>query len=133
MTKGSSKKYTLGTKERLKSRKKIQLLFSKGKSLAFPPFRIIYQMHDDAGLLQVGVAVSTRHFKKAIDRNRIKRLVREAYRVQKNELKELLISRNKGMDLFIIYNGKTLPEYAIVLLKTGEIIQKILKEIHAVD
>ncbi len=132
MTIGSSNKFTLGAKERLKSRKKIQSLFSEGKSLAFSPFRVIYQLQDDVSL-QVGVAVSTRQFKKAVDRNRIKRLIREAYRLQKNELNSLLISRNKGLDLFIIYNGKTLPEYAFVFQKTGEIIQKITKEIHGLD
>ena len=133
MTTGSLKKFTLGARERLKSRKKIQLLFTKGKSLTFAPFRVIYQIQDDASSLQVGAAVSTRQFKKAVDRNRIKRLIREAYRLQKNQLKDLLISRNKGMDLFIIYNGKTLPEYPFVFQKTGEIIQKIVKEIHALD
>jgi ribonuclease P protein component len=133
LTTGSLKKFTLGARERLKSRKKIQLLFTKGKSLTFAPFRVIYQIQDDASSLQVGAAVSTRQFKKAVDRNRIKRLIREAYRLQKNQLKDLLISRNKGMDLFIIYNGKTLPEYPFVFQKTGEIIQKIVKEIHALD
>ncbi len=132
MTKSSSNKFTLGTRERLKSRKKIQSLFSKGKSLAFSPFRIIYQIQDDVSL-QLCVAVSSRQFKKAVDRNRIKRLIREAYRLQKNELKNLLIRRDKGLDLFIIYNGKTLPEYAFVFQKTGEIIQKIIKEIHGLD
>ena len=132
MTTGTLRKFTLGAKERLKSRKKIQLLFTKGKSMAFAPFRVIYQIQDDAGSLQVGAAVSTRHFKKAADRNRIKRLIRESYRLQKNELKDLLISQKKGMDLFIIYNGKTLPEYPFMFQKTGEIIQKIVKEIELI-
>lgn len=127
------RKFTLGAKERMKSRKKIQALFAAGRSINFSPFRVIYQIRKDEGSLQLGVAVSTRQFKKAVDRNRIKRLIREAYRLQKNELNELLISRNKGLDLFIIYSGKTLPEYSFVFEKTGNILQKLSKEIHAAD
>jgi len=117
----------------MKSRKKIQALFSTGRALNFSPFRVIYQIKNDENSLQLGGAVSTRQFKKAVDRNRIKRLIREAYRLQKNELNDLLISRNKGLDLFIIYSGKALPEYSFVFEKTGNILQKLSKEIHATN
>lgn len=117
----------------MKSRKKIQALFTSGRSLNFSPFRVIYQIRNNEHSLQVGVAVSTRQFKKAVDRNRIKRLIREAYRLQKNELYDLLKSQNKALDIFIIYSGKNLPEYSFVYNKTGDILQKLSKEIDAVD
>ena len=84
-------RYKLGKQARLKSRKVIDCLFKDGKSFTVFPFRVIYQftklpVTPDAFQLQAGFSVSKRHFKKAVDRNRIKRLMREAYRLQKNEL-----------------------------------------------
>lgn len=84
-------RYKLGKQARLKSRKAIDQLFKDGKSFTVFPFRVIYQftklpVSPDAFQLQAGFSVSKRHFKKAVDRNRIKRLMREAYRLQKNEL-----------------------------------------------
>jgi len=124
-------KFTLSANERLKSRKKIQELFAAGKVINFPPFRIIHQLQNDDAPLQFGVAVGTRQFKKAVDRNRIKRLMREAYRLQKNELKELLIGKQKSLALFVIYTGKTIPDYPFVFEKMGKVLQKLSEEIHA--
>ena len=75
--------------------------------------------------------MGTRQFKKAVDRNRIKRLMREAYRLQKNELKELLIGKQKSLALFVIYTGKTIPDYPFVFEKMGKVLQKLSEEIHA--
>ena len=131
MSTGSIKKFTLSSEERLKSRKKIQELFAAGKAINFSPFKIIFRIHKDPSPLQFGVAVGARQFKKAVDRNRIKRLIRESYRLQKNELKEQLIAREKSLALFVIYTGKTIPEYTFVFDKIGKILQKLSEEIHA--
>ena len=66
-------------------------------------------------------------FKRAVDRNRIKRLMREAYRLQKNELSNHLLELHKGMTLFILYNGKELPEYKFVYEHIGKILIRLLK------
>lgn len=124
-------KFTLGAAERLKSRKKIQSLFATGRVVNFPPFRIIYQVNHDDTTLQFGVAAGTRQFKKAVDRNRIKRLIREAYRLQKNELKDLLIAKQKSLALFVIYTGKAIPDYPFIFDKIGKVLQKLSEEIHA--
>ena len=97
----------------------------------FSPFRIIYQFNHGDTQLQFGVAVGTRQFKKAVDRNRIKRLIKEAYRLQKNELKDRLIAKKTGLSLFIIYAGKTTPDYAFVYEKIGKILQKLESELNA--
>jgi ribonuclease P protein component len=131
LTTGSLKKFTLGTKERLKSKKKIQALFSLGKVTNISPFRVIHLLENDNTPLQFGVAVGTRQFKKAVDRNRIKRLIREVYRLQKNELKELLVTKQKSLSFFIIYTGKTIPEYGLMFDKMGKTLQKLAEEIHA--
>jgi ribonuclease P protein component len=79
--------------------------------------------------LQAGFGASSRHFKKAVDRNRIKRLSREAYRLQKQLLFQRLHEKGRCMAVFFIYTGKELPEYAIVSEKIGVALQKLIKEI----
>jgi len=125
------RKFTLNETERLKSRKKIQELFASGKVINSSPFKIIFQIHNNHSPLQFGVAVGTRQFKKAVDRNRIKRIVKEAYRLQKNELKSSLIARKTGLSLFFIYTGKTIPSYYFVYEKIGKILLKLESELNA--
>lgn len=78
-------------------------------------------------LLQAAFSVSSRNFKKATDRNRIKRVMRESYRLQKNALSESLAAGQKKINLFIIYTGRELPEYSMVFEKTGLIIKRLIK------
>lgn len=120
-----AKQFTLGKDERLKSRKAIEQLFKDGKSFAVTPFRVYYS--PGALALQFGVGVSTRNFKKAVDRNRIKRLMREAYRLKKNSLQLSLMEKHKGLNLFFIYTGKELPDYKLVSGKVNIILEKLLK------
>ena len=120
-----AKQYTLGKNERLKSRKQIELLFSEGKKFVVAPFRIFYLFRDSPLSLQFGVGVSSKNFKKAVDRNRIKRLTKEAYRLQKNDLKEKIKSTGKQLDLFFIYTSKEMPDYNLVKDKLALVLKKL--------
>lgn len=120
-----AKQYTLGKNERLKSRKQIELLFSEGKKFVVAPFRIFYLFRDSPLSLQFGVGVSSKNFKKAVDRNRIKRLTKEAYRLQKNDLKEKVKSTGKQLDLFFIYTSKEMPDYTLVKDKLALALKKL--------
>ena len=130
-----AKQFTLGKNERLKSRKQIEQLFSEGKKFVVAPFRLHYIMSKMLNAqrsmfnVQFGVGVSGKNFKKAVDRNRIKRLTREAWRLQKNELKEKLKAGDQQMNVFFIYTSKELPEYSIVFNKMGTIIKKLIEEL----
>jgi ribonuclease P protein component len=130
-----TKQFTLGKNERLKSRKQIEQLFSTGKKFVAGPFRIFFLVHrqlvsgNKQNLLQFGVGVSAKNFKRAVDRNRIKRLTREAWRLQKNELKEKVITNNTNMNVFVIYTGKEIPDYALVKDKVAVALKKLSEKI----
>ncbi len=122
------KQFTLGKNERLKSRKSIEQLFDDGHRFSHTLFKVFYIQNDKPGL-QFGVGVSSKNFKKAVDRNRIKRLTKEAYRLQKNGLQQQLKEKKTGLDLFIIYTGKELPEYKNVYKNITVILQKLSNNI----
>lgn len=123
-----NERFTLNTNERLKSRKVIQLLFKEGKSFSHFPFRVMY-LDADAQIvpLQAGFTVSSRNFKKAVDRNRIKRLMRESYRLQKNDLKSSLEKNQKMLVVFFIYTGNNMPVYTDIFDKMGSALKKFEK------
>jgi len=136
-----SKQFTLGKNERLKSRKQIEQLFAEGKSFVVNPFRVYYVVNDlpiaigtslvnKNGLLQFGIGVSSKNFKRAVDRNRIKRLTKEAWRLQKNDpiaigLKEKMKAAGKQLNVFFIYTGKELPDFTTVKSKTAIALKKL--------
>ena len=130
-----SKQFTLGKDERLKSRKQIGKLFAEGKSFAVNPFRVYFIVNGQLSMvngrshLQFGVGVSNRNFKRAVDRNRIKRLTREAWRLQKNELNEQVKTTQKELNVFFIYTGKELPDFTTVKDKVAVALKKLAVKI----
>ncbi|MGC4101354.1 ribonuclease P protein component [Ferruginibacter sp.] len=134
-------RYTLQKGDKLKSKKLIEQLFKEGKSFSLFPFRVLYleapasnpfPEAGASGYLQTAFSVSKKYFKKAVDRNRVKRLMREAWRLQKNELSEKLQSTNKGLNVFIIYTGNELPQYELVFEKTNAVIRRLIKIQHEI-
>ena len=126
-----AKKLSLGKHQRLKSRKAIEQLFAEGKRFTVAPIRVTYIYKqltgDEPGNLQVGVTVSSKNFKRAVDRNRIRRLLREAWRLQKNSLQERLEERQSSLSVFLIYTGEELPMYNLVSEKLQVILKKLIK------
>ncbi len=121
-----SRKNTLGKFERLKRRKAIEQVFKKGKNFSVFPLRITYAFIPYIETsLQAGFSASSRHFGKSTDRNRIKRLMREAYRLQKHDLQEATVQNNSRLALFFVYVGKEVPDYALVSEKIGVILKRL--------
>jgi ribonuclease P protein component len=128
-----AKQFGFGKKDRLKSRKMIEELFNSGQSFNIYPLKFIYKtLSENNQPVQAGVAVSKRYFKKAVHRNRIKRLIKEAYRLEKNELNIELKKYNKSALVFIIYMDKQLPVFSKIseTIKTAMdlLVQKIVNE-----
>jgi len=128
-----AKQFTLKKAERLKRRKIIEQLFSEGRAVTAFPIRLQYKMVDQLTVpLQAGFSVSSRNFKRAVDRNRIKRLMREAYRLQKLPLEQALQTKEQQLALFLIYTGKELPAYALVKEKVDVVLKKLLQTVNGV-
>ncbi|MET0635573.1 MAG: ribonuclease P protein component [Chitinophagaceae bacterium] len=138
-----TKTFTIKKGERLKSRKLIDQLFKTGRRFNNGPFRVFYELGSVSTAGQVpeprvkhpasllfGVGAGTRNFKKAADRNRIKRLTRENWRVLNIPLKQALDEQNRSLHVFIIYTGKELPEYALVSTQLTRVIDNLLHLVH---
>ncbi len=95
---------TLPAEERIKSRKLFDELFLSGKSIVQSPFRVLWKEipFEEKNPVQLGVTAPKRKMRQANHRNRMKRLMREAYRLNKHELVELCKQQQKGLAILFI-------------------------------
>ena len=104
-----SKKFTYQKKDKLKSRKQTQFLFSNGTAITMHPIRLLYTIEKGEagifpnGLLQAGVGAPSRQFRKAVQRNKVKRLLREGYRLEKPDFMNAISLTNSRLNLFFLY------------------------------
>jgi ribonuclease P protein component len=122
-------KQTFCAAEKLKSKKIIDQLFKEGKAATQSGFTLVYLQ---ANLntyypIQAGFTVPKRFFKRAVDRNRVKRLMREIYRTQKFELYKKLQAQQKQLAIMFVYNGKRLPGLAETSKAMGACLKKVFK------
>jgi len=122
-------KHTYPQKEKLKSKKLIDQLFTEGQSVSAFPLRLVYlcTTFDDDVVLKTGVSVSKRHFKTAVDRNYIKRLLREAYRLNKATYFNNLTTPHAFM---ILYIGKEKPTFNQIDATTKRLFEKFLNKVN---
>jgi ribonuclease P protein component len=126
----SKRPYSLDKSEKLKSRTVIRQLFSDGQAIVQPPVKLLYSIENPTTDLQAGFSVSSRQFSRAVDRNRIKRLMREAYRLQKPALVNSLQQHQRTLSVFFIFIGKEKPAFESLLAVFQKIIQRLQHRIH---
>lgn len=124
-------KQTFKKEERLSEKKLIASLFKDGKTFYKFPFKVFYRKLEEAEdyPAKVLISVSKRNFKRAVDRNHIKRLIREAYRKNKSILCGESNAENCQTTWVIglIHTGNVIPEYEEVEKKIILILQELLK------
>ncbi len=119
--------YTFHKSERLKSRKTISLLFQKGRTIRKHPLRIRWVCidHDGEYPVQATFSIPKRLVPKAVNRNKIKRKIKEAYRLNKHLLYNALDGNENKFAIIFIYQEKTIPDYHDI----EELINDMIPEI----
>ncbi|MFV5697034.1 ribonuclease P protein component [Flavobacterium sp. ZT3R17] len=123
--------FTYPKNEKLKSKITIGLLFSEGKSVSKYPLRLVYysgalgnpEKSDE--IIKMGVSVSKKHFKKAVDRNYFKRVLRETYRLNKHLLIDNLDQPHAFM---FFYQSKDRLSYEEINTKTIQLFEKFIAQ-----
>ncbi|QDW19458.1 ribonuclease P protein component [Flavobacterium sp. KBS0721] len=124
--------FTYPKKERLKSKTTIGLLFSEGKSVSKYPLRLVYRQAevDATEKIKMGVSVSKKYFKRAVDRNYFKRVLRETYRLNKNLL---LDNIQEPYSLMFFYQTKDKLSYEEINTKTIQLFEKFLLQVNKIN
>jgi len=116
-------------KEKLKSRTVIDLLFTKGKSVSKYPLRLAFIENgneSETPIINFGVSVSKKYFKKAVDRNYIKRVLRECYRLNKHLIHD---NAQKSYALMFLYQSKEPVDFHEINAKTVLLFEKFISAI----
>ena len=126
---------TLHKVERLDKKKIIEKMFAGGsRSFSVFPLRVVYlpveELEADASIL---ISVSKRRFKRAVKRNRVKRQIREAYRVNKHELLNILVERKCRLAIAFIYLSDQLVESSIIEDRMRIALARITEKMAAPD
>lgn len=126
---------TFSKNEKLCSTKSIEKLFSSGSSFIAYPIRVVFSTENepdrDKQIPAVLISVSKKKFKRAVKRNRVKRLIREAYRLKKSLFHDLLQQKGRSINIAFLYLKDELPEYAEIekaIQKAGAILTEKLQE-----
>lgn len=124
--------FTYPKNEKLKSKIAIGLLFTEGKSVSKYPLRLVYNpgTFGEGEKIKIGVSVSKKYFKKAVDRNYFKRVLRETYRLNKHLLIDNL---DQPYSFMFFYQSKDRLSYEEINTKTIQLFEKFLLQIKTVS
>ena len=126
----SEKVNTFSKAERLCSSTLIDRLFSEGnRQISVFPIRLVWLLADDIEGIQVLISAPKRNFHHAVDRNRIKRQIREFYRTQSAPLKETVALKRKGLALAFLFNDNRLWESDKLDQRLGQALEKLVEKL----
>jgi len=122
------KNYSFSKQERICNRNDFQKLLSEGQSFYCYPFRCMYLWNETTSFsVRIAISVSKKKIKKAVDRNKIKRLIRESYRLEKEILYQKYLNTAQSMDIFIIYTETKIFSFYFIRKKIIELMNRIIK------
>jgi ribonuclease P protein component len=125
MTTGAN---TFAKQERLCSSKLIDRLFSEGnRQISVFPVRLVWLLADDIEGVQILISAPKRNFHHAVDRNRIKRQIREFYRTQSSSLKETVTLKGKGLALAFLFNDNKLWDSYKLDQRLSQAMEKLVE------
>ena len=118
-------------KQKLCGEKVIERLFANGKSISEKPFRAIwnFEKNNDQVFVKSLIVVSKKRLKLAVDRNVVKRRIKEAYRLQKKQLECFLEGTNQQLNLAIIYQQEEILDYKTLEEKINLLLSRLIKEL----
>ena len=118
-------------KQKLCGEKVIERLFANGKSISEKPFRAIwnFEKNNDQVFVKSLIVVSKKRLKLAVDRNVLKRRIKEAYRLQKKQLECFLESTKQQLNLAIIYQEEEILDYKTLEEKINLLLSRLIKEL----
>jgi ribonuclease P protein component len=124
-------KNTFKKAERLSSKIAIAKLFENGRSFTTYPFRVIWLDYSTGTSYpaQIAFTVPKKNFKRAVDRNKLKRRAREAYRKNKYRLYEYLKQKNRSMVFMLVYTSKEEIDYDVIEVKINAVIDRLMREV----
>lgn len=122
--------HTFGKEEHITSKQQVDRLFTKGgsRSLSAFPVRVVYRLYErpeqDRTCVQVLISVPKKHLKRAVARNRAKRQIREAYRLQKQLLAQA-VAEDQHLDLAFIWLSDEPVDSATIHHSVGNLLTRI--------
>lgn len=124
----SVKRNTFRKPERICNQNQIDRLFKDGKSLKSGLFKLIYVESEIAGksAVQILIAVPKKNLRHAVDRNRMKRLIREAYRLSKHKILAEYSSAEKHLDIAVIFMGKQCVSQSDTLTAINALLDRLI-------
>lgn len=130
----TEEKFTFTKAERITGKKRVDAIFASGKSFISYPLRVVYLQHEQSPIhsCSILITVPKKRIKKAVHRNRIKRLIRESYRLNKELVNDIEFGE-QSLDIAFVYVKDTVSDYKEIQKGVKKALRQIAIRIKKTD